>query len=133
MCIHPRQPRCAVFLLFLFLAAFAGKFADCAIVRGTVTDPLGSPVSGAQASSLSLTETLFQAPPISSMASNSRLFTDDGRFYVAVAGKSFHQMSTSGFYAGRFETVERNIILEPESVTRKSWSLPPELRCRRNR
>ncbi len=112
---HPRQPRRAVFFLFLFLAAFAGRFAPCAIVRGIVTDPLGSPVSGAQVA-LVMNGNVLSSVTTTSDGAYQLTTSDDGRFYVVVAGRSFHQMSTAGFYAGRLETVEQNIILEPEWV-----------------
>ena len=115
MGIHSRQPRRAGFFLLLFLAVFAGKFAHAAIVRGTVTDPLGSPVGGAQVA-LVLNGNVLSSTTTTPDGAYQLTTSDEGRFFVVVAGKTFHQMTTSGFYAGRLESIEQNIILEPEWV-----------------
>ena len=39
-----------------------------------------------------------------------------GRFFLLVSAKSFRQLETPGFYAGRLDSVERNLVLEPEWV-----------------
>ncbi len=39
-----------------------------------------------------------------------------GRFYLVVSAKSFRQLETPGFYAGRLDNIERNMVLEPEWV-----------------
>ena len=39
-----------------------------------------------------------------------------GRFYVLAGGKSFRELTTSSFYGGEFDSVEQNIVLEPEWV-----------------
>jgi hypothetical protein len=36
--------------------------------------------------------------------------------YLLVSAKSFRQLETPGFYAGRLDAVERNLVLEPEWV-----------------
>jgi len=38
----------------------------------------------------------------------------EGRFFLVVSAKSFRQLETPGFYAGRLDNVERNVVLEPE-------------------
>ncbi len=40
----------------------------------------------------------------------------DGRFFLVVSAKSFRQLQTPDFYAGRLDSVERNLVLEPEWV-----------------
>jgi vitamin B12 transporter len=40
----------------------------------------------------------------------------EGRFFLVVSAKSFRQLETPGFYAGRLDSVERNVVLEPEWV-----------------
>jgi iron complex outermembrane receptor protein/vitamin B12 transporter len=37
-----------------------------------------------------------------------------GRFFLAVTAKSFRQLETPGFYAGRLDNVEQNLVLEPQ-------------------
>ena len=39
-----------------------------------------------------------------------------GRFFLVVSAKSFRQLETPGFYAGRLDNIERNLVLEPEWV-----------------
>ncbi len=39
-----------------------------------------------------------------------------GRFYLVVSARSFRQLETPGFYAGRLDTIERSLVLEPEWV-----------------
>ena len=39
-----------------------------------------------------------------------------GRFFLVVSAKSFRQLETPGFYAGRLDNIERNVVLEPEWV-----------------
>ena len=40
----------------------------------------------------------------------------EGRFFLVVSAKSFRQLETPGFYAGRLDSIERNVVLEPEWV-----------------
>ncbi|MGC2163869.1 MAG: TonB-dependent receptor plug domain-containing protein, partial [Silvibacterium sp.] len=39
-----------------------------------------------------------------------------GQFYVLAAGRSFRQVTTKAFYGGALDSVEQNIVLEPEWV-----------------
>ena len=39
-----------------------------------------------------------------------------GRFFLVVSAKSFRQLQTPDFYAGQFDSIERNIVLEPAWV-----------------
>src|ERR1019366_909559 len=39
-----------------------------------------------------------------------------GRFFLVVSAKSFRQLQTPGFYAGRLDNIEQNVVLEPEWV-----------------
>ena len=40
----------------------------------------------------------------------------EGRFFLVVSAKSFRQLQTPDFYAGRLDSIERNLVLEPEWV-----------------
>jgi iron complex outermembrane receptor protein/vitamin B12 transporter len=40
----------------------------------------------------------------------------EGRFFLMVSARSFRQLETPGFYAGKLDNIERNIVLEPEWV-----------------
>ncbi len=98
----------------LFLAIFSSTL-QAASVHGTVTDPLGYPIAGATVALVQNGEVLI----------NGRTGPDggftlvsaaSGRFYVLASGISFRQLATQGFYAGRFDNVEQNVVLEPEWV-----------------
>ena len=39
-----------------------------------------------------------------------------GRFFLVVSAKSFRQLQTPDFYAGQLDSIERNVVLEPEWV-----------------
>jgi iron complex outermembrane receptor protein/vitamin B12 transporter len=39
-----------------------------------------------------------------------------GRFFLVVSAKTFRQLETPGFYASRMDSIERNVVLEPEWV-----------------
>ncbi len=39
-----------------------------------------------------------------------------GRFFLVVSAKSFRQLQTPDFYAGQFDSIERNAVLEPAWV-----------------
>jgi iron complex outermembrane receptor protein/vitamin B12 transporter len=40
----------------------------------------------------------------------------EGRFFLLVSSKSFRLLETPSFYAGKLDSVERNLVLEPEWV-----------------
>src|ERR1019366_4209653 len=39
-----------------------------------------------------------------------------GRFFLVVSGRTFRQLETPDFYAGQLDSIERNVVLEPEWV-----------------
>ena len=39
-----------------------------------------------------------------------------GRFFLVVSAKSFRELQTPDFYAGQFDSIERNVVLEPDWV-----------------
>ena len=57
------------------------------------------------ASAVSTADGSFQIPTGSS-----------GRFFLVVSAKSFRQLQTPDFYAGQFDSIERNVVLEPDWV-----------------
>jgi vitamin B12 transporter len=116
MSIYPRpSARKFLFCLISILFLSTGKSAPAAIIRGTVTDPLGAPVSGAQVA-LILNGTVLANASTGADGSYQITTSQAGRFYVVVAGKTFHQMTTSAFYAQKLDTIEQNLVLEPEWV-----------------
>ena len=100
----------ACFSLILLTASLCHS-SLAAIVRGTVTDPVGIPIVHASvvllqngqvlAVALSRSDGTYQ---ISSSAS--------GRFYVLVSANNFKQITTLSFYAGAVDSHEENIVLE---------------------
>ncbi len=40
----------------------------------------------------------------------------NGRYYLIVSSPGFRQLETPGFYASRLDSIERNLVLEPEWV-----------------
>jgi len=96
------------------LAAIAA-LCPAASIRGVVTDPSGARVSGANVIVLSNGKIVTSA--VSSTDGSYQVLTGaDGRFFLVVSAKAFRQVETPGFYAGRLDSIERNIVLEPEWV-----------------
>jgi len=88
----------------------------CAVsVHGTVTDPLGYPIANATVALVHDGNVL-----VSGRTGQDGSYTMSnaatGRFYVLASGISFRQLATQSFYAGQFDNVEQNIVLEPEWV-----------------
>ncbi len=99
--------------LLVFLPA--SVFAHAAEIHGLVTDASGARVSNA-------TVVLFSNGSVvassGSRADGSFQLTigDQGRFYLVISAKGFRQLETPGFYAGRYDNLERDLVLEPEWV-----------------
>lgn len=104
--------RCSFALVFLLPMV---STARAVTVHGTVSDTLGRPISGA-------TVALVQGGKVTT---NARTGIDgsyqlnssaSGQFNVLAGGVSFRQLSTKNFYGGVFDSVEQNVVLEPEWV-----------------
>ena len=101
-------------LAALFLALFAAA-CPAASVRGVVTDATGAKVVGASVSLFSNGQVVASA--LSSPDGSFQVLSGTaGRFFLIVSAKSFRQLQTPDFYAGQFDSVERNIVLEPAWV-----------------
>ena len=101
----------AVTLLF----SLAATLASAASVRGFVTDASGAKVTGATVALLQNGTVVGSA--VSTADGSYQILTGtSGRFYIVVSAKSFRQLETPGFYAGRLDSIERNMVLEPEWV-----------------
>ncbi len=97
----------------LFIAAV--QLAGAASIRGTVTDQSGAKVTGATVALLSGGKVVGSA--VSAADGSFQILTGlTGRFYLVTSAKSFRQLETPGFYAGRLDNIERNMVLEPEWV-----------------
>ena len=102
------------FLLVSFLL-FSVLVVHAASIRGVVTDASGAKVTGATVGLLSHGKVVASA--VSAADGSYEILTGiTGRFYLVVSAKSFRQLDTPGFYAGRLDNIERNMVLEPEWV-----------------
>ncbi len=102
-------------IIALVLFAFLAAGTRAASIRGLVTDASGAKVKGATVTLLNNGKVVASA--VSGADGNYEVLTGlTGRFYIIISAKSFRQLETPGFYAGRLDSVERNIVLEPEWV-----------------
>jgi vitamin B12 transporter len=101
----------SLFIAILF-TAFAA-LCPAASIRGVVTDASGAKVTGATVTLLSSGKVVATA--VSTADGSFQILTGvDGRFFLVVSATSFRQLETPGFYAGRLDNIERNVVLEPE-------------------
>jgi vitamin B12 transporter len=100
------------FALSTLFFAFA---ADAASVRGVVRDPSGAKITGASVSLFSDGQVVSST--VSGADGSFEMTTGvEGRFFLIASSKSFRQLETPGFYAGRLDNIERNLVLEPAWV-----------------
>jgi iron complex outermembrane receptor protein/vitamin B12 transporter len=100
-------------VLTAILFAASALLCPAASIRGVVTDGSGAKVTGA------IVVLAYNGKGIASAVSTAdgsfQILTGvSGRFFLAVSAKSFRQLETPGFYAGRLDNIERNVVLEPE-------------------
>jgi vitamin B12 transporter len=102
--------------LFLVLSlSFSAALCPAASIRGMVTDASGAKVTGAQVNLLAQGKVVATA--VSTADGSYQITTgNEGRFFLVVSAKSFRQLETPVFYAGKLDNVERNVVLEPEWV-----------------
>ena len=99
----------------LLLLAACATVCPAASIRGVVTDASGAKVTGASVVLLSGGKAIGTA--VSTADGSFQIITGvEGRFFLLVSAKSFRQLETPSFYAGRLDSVECNIVLEPEWV-----------------
>jgi vitamin B12 transporter len=98
----------------MMFAGFAVT-ARAASIRGVVTDTSGARVKGATVGLLLNGQVVASA--VSGADGSYEILTGlTGRFYIVIDAKSFRQLETPGFYAGRLDSMERNVVLEPAWV-----------------
>jgi vitamin B12 transporter len=101
-------------ILLMFAFRFIGA-ANAASVRGVVTDISGARVKGATVALLNKGQVTGSA--VSGADGSYQILTGlTGRFFIVVSAKNFRQLETPGFYAGRLDSIERNMVLEPAWV-----------------
>jgi iron complex outermembrane receptor protein/vitamin B12 transporter len=86
-----------------------------ASIRGVVTDATGAKVTGASISLFS-NKTVIATTASTADGSFQILTGASGRFFLVVSAKSFRQLQTPDFYAGQFDSIERDVVLEPAWV-----------------
>jgi iron complex outermembrane receptor protein/vitamin B12 transporter len=97
------------------LLSFAASICTAASIHGLVSDPSGAKVSGASVVLVSNGKAVTTA--VSAADGGFQIQTGaDGRFFLVITAKSFRQLETPDFYAGRLDVIERNLVLEPEWV-----------------
>jgi len=95
--------------------ALCTAFCSAASIRGVVTDATGAKVTGAAVSLVSNGQVIGSA--VSAADGSFQILTgSSGRFFLVVSAKSFRQLQTPDFYAGQFDSIERNVVLEPAWV-----------------
>ena len=100
---------CAVFLLLSAITLHAG------VIRGTVTDTSGATVTGATI--VLMNGSKYVGKTVSTADGSYQFVTgQSGRFSLTITAQSFRQLQPTAFYAGARDSVERNLVLEPEWV-----------------
>ncbi len=101
-----------IFVAFFLLA---GTVVQAAEIHGVVADASGAKISGAKV------VLLRNGRPVTAGVSGAdgsfQITTgDQGRFYLVISATGFRQLETPNFYAGQFDNVEQNLVLEPSWV-----------------
>jgi len=103
------------FLAIALLLLAAATACSAGSVHGVVTDATGAKISGAQVLLISNGKIVATATTMSD-GSFQVLTGVEGRFFLLVSAKSFRQLETPNFYAGKLDAIERSLVLEPEWV-----------------
>jgi iron complex outermembrane receptor protein/vitamin B12 transporter len=103
------------FFLAVLLCTCASTAAHAASIRGVVTDASGARVSGATVELVMNGQVVGSA--VSGADGSYQILTGlRGRFFLVVSATKFRQLEAPGFYAGQLDSIERNLVLEPEWV-----------------
>ena len=114
-CSRALISRALPYLSTALLIAFASSACLAASIRGKVTDTTGAKVTGANV--VLVWNGQVVASAVSTADGSFEITTGgDGRFFLVVSAKSFRQLQTPDFYAGRLDSIERTLVLEPEWV-----------------
>ena len=112
---HSRLLRALSRTFVIILLTFSSLSVRATEVHGVVSDASGAAIPGA-------TVALLHKGSVATSATSGAdgsfqvLTGAKGRFYLVVSAKSFRQLETPGFYAGQFDNLERNLVLEPAWV-----------------
>jgi len=102
-------------LLAAAFLALCAAVCPAASIRGVVTDSTGAKIAGAGVSIVANGKVVASA--LSNADGRFQITTGSaGRFFLVVSAKSFRQLQTPDFYAGQFDSIERDLVLEPAWV-----------------
>ena len=108
-----RQWATCVCCAMAFLCSAA--LLSAATIHGVVSDATGGKVTGASISLINGGKVIGSA--VSGADGSFEVVTGaNGRFFLVVTAHSFRQLQTPDFYAGRLDSLERNVVLEPAWV-----------------
>jgi iron complex outermembrane receptor protein/vitamin B12 transporter len=117
-----RARRFSCTFAFLLLAA-STTLCPAASIRGVVTDTSGTKVTGANV--VLICNGSVVASAISTADGSFQILTGvEGRFFLVVSSKSLRQLETPDFYAGRLDSIERTLVVEPPWVRASIVSAP---------
>jgi iron complex outermembrane receptor protein/vitamin B12 transporter len=107
--------QCRILLCAIALLLAIPASSHAVTVHGTVTDTIGRPVANANVALVQGGKVILST---ATHNDGTYQFTNgtSGQFYVLAAGSTFRQVSTKSFYAGALDSVQQNIVLEPEWV-----------------
>jgi iron complex outermembrane receptor protein/vitamin B12 transporter len=104
--------------LLSFYAAFfflSTTLLPAGVIRGTVTDTSGATVTGATV--VLMNGAKYVNKTVSTADGSYQFVTGQaGRFSLVITAQSFRQLDVPAFYAGASDSVERNLVMEPEWV-----------------
>jgi len=113
--VRAQMSRISPFLFFFLMSFSVAVVCPAASIHGVVTDASGAKVRGAVIALVSQGKILNSG--VSGADGNYQITTgSDGRFFLVVSASTFRQLETPDFYAGHLDTVERNLVLEPQWV-----------------
>jgi len=114
-CFYNSFMRALPRVLTLLLLAAGAAACPAASIRGVVTDATGAKVAGANVVIISGGKAV--GATVSSADGSFQILTGvEGRFFLVVNSSGFRQLETPSFYAGSLDSVERNVVLEPQWV-----------------
>jgi iron complex outermembrane receptor protein/vitamin B12 transporter len=114
-CFYNSFMRALLRVLTLFLLAVFAAACPAASIRGVVTDATGAKVAGANVVLISGGKAVGST--VSTADGSFQILTGvEGRFFLVVNSSGFRQLETPSFFAGSLDSVERNVVLEPEWV-----------------
>ena len=99
----------------LLLLTFFAAVTRAATIRGIVTDATGAKISSARVALVGNGKIVSSA--VTSSDGSFEITTGKaGRYFLVITASSFRQLHTPNFYAGAFDSIERNLVLEPAWV-----------------